>query len=185
MRFQYYTATSIDGFIADADNSLEWLFQFGDEPEQGGGDQPSRYQRFLAGVGAIVMGATTYEWLLEHEIGDDPGRWPYAQPTWVFTHRELPVLTGRDIRFVRGDVARVLPDIRAAAGEHNVWIVGGGDLVGQFHEAGALHDLFLGVAPVILGAGAPLLPRKLASPPLELVEAVVEGPFVSSHYRVR
>jgi dihydrofolate reductase len=68
-RTQYYTATSIDGFIADANNSLEWLFQFGDDPgsvEGSEGVEPS-YPAFIAEVGAMAMGSTTYEWVVEHE----------------------------------------------------------------------------------------------------------------------
>ena len=76
MKTHYYTATSIDGRIADEHDSLTWLFQFGSDP---GVDD--RYETFVAGVGALVMGSTTYEWLLREEIRDDPTRWPYAQPT--------------------------------------------------------------------------------------------------------
>src|SRR5688500_16155632 len=81
MKTQYYTASSLDGFIADERNSLEWLFQFGEGP---GGD----YDRFIADVGAIAMGSTTYEWILEHLVHKDPARpqpWPYSQPSWIFT----------------------------------------------------------------------------------------------------
>lgn len=178
MRVQYYTATSVDGFIADDHNSLDWLFQFS------GPEADDTYSQFIAGVGAIVMGSTTYQWILDHEIREDPSRWPYAQPTWVFSSRNLAGLAGHDIRFARDDVTSLLPELRAAAGEKNLWLVGGGDLVGQFHDAGLLDDLFLGVAPVVLGAGAPLLPRRLATPPLELRACRTLGAFVFLHYAV-
>src|SRR5687767_6721185 len=98
VKTQYLTATSIDGFIADENNSLDWLFQFG-----GPGDS---LNEFMSKVGAVAMGSTTYEWLLENEIykePDAPKPWPYRQPAWVFTSRSLRAVEGAEIRFVSGD----------------------------------------------------------------------------------
>jgi len=182
MTTQYYTATSLDGFIADADNSLDWLLQLG-EPE--GLDE--EYPRFLADVGAIAMGSTTYAWIAEHTgFLTDPTKWEYDQPTWVFSSRELPKPDGLDIRFVAGDVVPVHAAMVEAAAGKNVWLVGGGDLVGQFADVGLLDEVILGMAPVFLGAGAPLLPRRITTPPLELVRATTHGTtFVMLQYRVR
>jgi len=181
MSTQYYTATSIDGFIADDANSLDWLLQLG-EPE----GLDAEYPRFLAGVGALAMGSTTYEWIAEHTgFLDDPARWEYDLPTWVFSSRELPRPDGPDLRFVAGDVAPVHAAMVEAAAGKNVWLVGGGDLVGQFHDAGLLDEVILGVAPVFLGAGAPLLPRRIATPPLQLTSATSSGgSFVMLRYAV-
>ncbi|HYP44224.1 MAG TPA: dihydrofolate reductase family protein [Propionibacteriaceae bacterium] len=181
MATQYYTATSIDGYIADADNSLEWLFSMNDAP---GMDQ--EYPRFMAEVGALAMGSTTYEWILDHTaLRDDPSQWEYDMPCWVFSSRDLPKLEGADIRFVSGDVAPVHAEMVAAAQGRNIWLVGGGDLVGQFHDAGLLDEIILGVASVTLGAGAPLLPRRIVTPPLRLLSAKqFGGSFVSLHYAV-
>jgi dihydrofolate reductase len=181
MRTQYYTATSLDGFIADEDNALDWLLQLG-EPE--GLDE--EYPRFLAEVGAIAMGSTTYAWIAEHTgFLADPTKWEYDLPTWVFSSRHLPAPDGPDIRFVSGDVAPVHAAMVEAAAGKNVWLVGGGELVGQFHDAGLLDEVILGLAPVFLGAGAPLLPRRIATPPLELQEARSYGTtFVMLRYRV-
>ncbi|SER30146.1 dihydrofolate reductase family protein [Microlunatus flavus] len=181
METHYYTATSIDGRIADEENSLGWLFQFSDDP---GADD--RYAGFVAGIGAIVMGSTTYEWLLREEIRDDPSRWPYAQPTWVFTSRTLPAIPGADLRFVSGPVEPVHAEIAATLPEgQDLWLVGGGELVGMFLDAGLLDLIHLGVAPVFLGAGAPLLPRRLVTPPLVLEECRPGGPFALLRYRVQ
>ena len=111
MKTQYYTATSLDGFIADSDNSLSWLFQLGDGP---GGN----YDQFIAEVGALAMGATTYEWLLQHMINpgaDMPQAWPYSMPSWVFTSRTLPGVPGADIRFTRAPIPEVHAEMVAAA----------------------------------------------------------------------
>lgn len=176
---QYYTAATLDGFIADPDHSLEWLFTRRREP---GG--PLTYDEFIAGVGAIAMGSTTYEWIVDHEFsGKDPAdwTWPYDVPCWVFTHRELPVVPGAPIRFTSGDVATVHAEMVAAAGGRNVWIVGGGDLVGQFADVGLLDEVIAWIASVTLGAGAPLLPRRLE---LRLEEHARNGDFLCARYAV-
>jgi dihydrofolate reductase len=132
------------------------------------------------------MGSATFEWMLRHVVGAaEPRPWPYEQPTWVFSSRELPPVRGVDIRFVRGDVRPVHDEMVAAAGGKNVWLVGGGELVGQFHDRGLLDELFVQVGSVTLGAGKPLLPRTITSPPLRLVSVRAVGPgFAELHYEV-
>jgi dihydrofolate reductase len=169
---QYYTATTLDGFIAGPDNSLDWLFIREREP-----DGPLNYDEFIAEVGALVMGSTTYEWILDHEFaGKDPSdwKWPYDIPCWVFTHRQLPVVPGAQIEFTSADIAAVHREVVSAAGAKNVWIVGGGDLAGQFADEGLLDEVIVMIAPVTLGAGAPLLPRRVE---LHLEELGQNGDF--------
>lgn len=178
---QYYTATSVDGFIADQDNSLDWLLEI----ESG---EVDHFTPFFAQVGAFAMGATTYAWILEHErLLDRPERWlaSYGDtPAWVFTHRDLPPIPGAAITFVSGEVTPVHQAMVAAARGKNVWLVGGGELVGQFSDQGLLDEIILGVAPVTLGAGAPLLPRRILSARLALVGVERAGPFGYLTYAV-
>ena len=180
---QYFTATSIDGFIADPDNSLDWLFQAGRSS-----GREDRFRGFFADVGAMAMGATTYEWVLEHEhLIEDPGKWRQyynSIPCWVFTHRQLPVIPGADLVFARGDAGGVHEEMTTAAGGRNIWLVGGGELVGQFADRGLLDEILLGVAPVMLGGGAPLLPRRLLASDLTLAAVEHEGQFVFLTYRL-
>ena len=177
---QYYTATTLDGFIADADNSLDWLFSR-DRDTAG----PLNYGEFIAGVGAMAMGSTTYEWILDHEFaGKEPAewKWPYDVPSWVFTHRQLPFVPDARIEFADGDIPAVHEAMVRAAGDRNVWIVGGGDLAGQFADAGLLDEVIVSIAPVTLGGGAPLLPRRIE---LRLEELGRNGEFVSVRFSVR
>lgn len=188
MSTQYYTATSLDGFLATEDDSLDWLFPLGDVAE-------TSYPEFIAGVGALAMGASTYAWMLRHAetVAAHTGSpWPYTQPTWVFTHRTLPAIAGATLHFVQGDVRPVHAAMRAAvegaqgaAGGRNLWIVGGGDLAGQFHDAGLLDELIVQVGSVTLGRGKPLLPRRITQPPLRLqsVRQIGSG-FAELRYRV-
>ena len=138
------------------------------------------YRPFIAGVGAIAMGATTYAWLVAHLAGTGEA-WPYAQPCWVFTHRDPEPVAGADVRIVAGDVAPVHAAMLAAAGDRDVWVVGGGDLAAQFAAAGLLDDLVLSIAPVTLGAGRPLFPRPFD---LRLEELDRNGAFLCARYAV-
>jgi dihydrofolate reductase len=70
------------------------------------------------------------------------------------------------------------------AGGKNVWIVGGGDLAGQLADRGLLDEIQLSIAPVTLGAGAPLLPRRLLASDLTLVGVERQGQFVAATYRL-
>jgi dihydrofolate reductase len=181
---QYYTATTLDGYIADENHSLDWLFEV-DRAE--GGDHS--FAGFFADVGAMAMGATTYEWVLEHDrLLEEPDKWRgyYGDtPCWVFTHRALPPIPGAEIHFVQGEVAPVHEQMTRAAGEKNIWLVGGGDLVGQFADRQLLDEILAGVAPVTLGRGAPLLPRRLTASRLELVEVAQDKQFARLKYRLR
>jgi dihydrofolate reductase len=176
---QYYTATTLDGFIADPDNSLDWLFT-----RKRDDDGALSYGQFIAAVGAMAMGATTYEWILDHEFAgkDQPGwEWPYEIPCWVFTHRRLPIVPGAPIEFTSADVPAVHEEMIRAAGEKNVWIVGGGDLAGQFADAGLLDEVIVSIAPVTLGGGAPLLPRQIE---LRLDDLARNGDFACARFAV-
>jgi len=172
MKTQYYTATSLDGFIATPEHSLDWLFALGDVED-------TSYPDFIKDVGALAMGASTYEWMLRHAVGPaatHPEPWPYTQPTWVFSHRPQPPVPGADIRFASGDVRAVHAAMRGAAGGKNIWLVGGGELVGQFHDAGLLDEIIVTVCSVTLGSGQPLLPRRILPPTLRLTSARMVSP---------
>jgi dihydrofolate reductase len=72
-----------------------------------------------------------------------------------------------------------------AAADRNIWLVGGGDLVGQFADRSLLDELLVGIAPVTLGGGAPLLPRRLTAADLELVDVSRDKQFARLTYRLR
>lgn len=172
MKIQYYTASSLDGFIATEEDSLEWLFSLGDIGE-------SSYPEFISGVGALAMGASTYEWLLnnadsvEKETGSP---WPYEQPVWVFTHRNLAAVKGANLRFVEGKVDLHISEMERAVNGKNLWVVGGGDLAGQFYDAGRLDEIIVQIGAATLGRGKPLFPRRLGGDSLRLKSVQQMGP---------
>jgi len=173
-KLTYYTAATLDGFLADPDNSLDWLMR--QDQDQSG---PLNYDAFVADIGAIVMGSTTYEWVRRHF----PDEWFYTMPAWVMTTRELtpPPVAQADVRFRSGDVRAVHEEMVAAAGGKDLWVVGGGELAGAFADAGLLDEVIVYLAPVTLGAGAAILPRRLD---LELLETARNKDFLTARYRV-
>jgi dihydrofolate reductase len=182
VKTQYYTAASLDGFIATEDDSLDWLFPLADPAD-------SSYPAFISEVGALAMGSATYQWMARNadkvveEIGSP---WPYTQPAWIFSSRTLPVIDGANLNFVRGDVRPVHAEMRAAAGNKNIWIVGGGDLAGQFHDAGLLDEVIVQVGSVTLGGGKPVFPRRVLGPALRLMSVRQMGSgLVELRYEVR
>jgi dihydrofolate reductase len=167
---QYYCASSLDGYIAEADDTLDWLLGYkgtfkgeGAEPIKGG------YERYYEGVGALVMGSTTYEFILGHEA--EGTGWPYGgKPSWVLSSRDLPKPEGEDVdvRIANAQVKALYDEMIAAAGERDLWVVGGGNVASQFADEGLLDEVLVTVVPVVLGAGKPLFDRRLPGGPMQL-----------------
>ncbi|GFG53141.1 deaminase [Mycolicibacterium agri] len=167
----YYTASSIDGYIVDDRNSLDWLISRDIDA-----DGPFGYDAFNESVGALVMGATTYEWILANESGE----WPYKQPTWVLTHRPGIVRAGHPVHVYHGDVADLHPKLVEAAGDQDVWVVGGGDVAAQFARAGLIDEMIVSYAPCTLGTGGRLMPERTE---WKLVESGVNGEFLCARWQ--
>lgn len=171
---QYYAAMSLDGYIAEADDSLDWLMGYegsfeGEGVEPGPMSEGGSYEAFYEGVGALVCGATTYEFVLDH-ITDDAD-WPYkGKPCWVLSSRDLRVPDGEDVdvRIVNATVRDLYDEMIAAAGDRNLWVVGGGNVASQFADEDLLDEVLVTVVPVVLGAGKPLFDRRLEGGPMQL-----------------
>ncbi|NYH54447.1 MULTISPECIES: dihydrofolate reductase family protein [Nocardiopsis] len=174
-RTVYNTATSLDGFIATEDHSLEWLFS------ADGDDALGEVEDFIRNAGAILCGASTYEWILRHE-GDKP--WPYGTPTWVLTHRDLPRVEG-DVRFAGADTDQELRDLHAemveTADGRDVWLVGGGGIAADLARLGLLDEVVVSIAPATLGSGAPLLAGRVD---LRVLDVHRAGDFACARYEV-
>ena len=174
----YYCASSLDGYIAEADDSLDWLvnYQGASEPDAGEPGPMSEgggYARFYERVAALVMGSVTYEWILDHLDVAGGGEWPYpGKPCWVLSsrHLTLPDAEGVDVRVVDAPVAELYEEMATAAGAGVLWVVGGGGVASDFAAEGLLDEIHLTVVPVVLGAGKPLFARRLPSGPLRLAE---------------
>jgi dihydrofolate reductase len=170
MGLVYFTASSLDGFVVDEADSLDWLTSR-DVDARG----PFGYEAFAKSVGALVMGSATYEWILANQ----PGEWPYEQPSWVLTSRPRIVAEGHLVQTFDGDVGELYPRLVAAAADRDVWLVGGGAAAVQFVAAGLVDELIVSYAPCTLGQGARLLPTRSE---WKLTESVVNSEFVCARW---
>lgn len=136
----YYVASSIDGFLAPDDGSLDWL-----EPFSGTGDDHG-YVDFYAGIDALIVGARTYEQMLGF------GEWPHQdRPVTVMSSRALPI-AGPAITISPLDPAAVV-DALVEAGHDSIWLVGGGAVASSFASAGLIDEYVISYVPVLLGSG--------------------------------
>ena len=167
----YFTASSLDGFVVDEADSLDWLTS-----RDVDADGPFGYEAFAKSVGALVMGSATYEWIRDNQ----PGDWMYEQPSWVLTHRPEIVADGHPVQTFAVEVTQLYPTLEAAAGDRDVWLVGGGHVAAQFVTAGLVDEMVVSYAPCSLGAGARVLPVRSE---WALVESAVNADFVCARWR--
>ena len=167
----YYTASSLDGYIVDEDDSLDWLTSR--DIDQAG---PFNYDGFIKTIGAVVMGSATYEWIVKNH----PGVWMYEQPSWVLTRRPHIIVEGHPVQTFDGDVAELHPKLVSAAAGKDVWVVGGGDVAAQFVTAGLIDEMIVTYAPCSLGAGSRVLPIRSE---WVLADSAVNGEFVCARWR--
>jgi dihydrofolate reductase len=166
----YYTASSLDGYIVDEADSLDWLLSRDIDP-----NGPFGYEAFVKSVGALAMGSATYEWL----VSNQPGDWMYEQPSWVLTHRPQIIADGHPVKTFDGAVTDLHAQLVSAAAGKDVWIVGGGDVAAQFFIAGLIDDLIVSYAPCSLGAGSRVFPVRSE---WSLAESAVNGDFVCARW---
>jgi dihydrofolate reductase len=201
-------SVSLDGFAAGPNQSLdnplgeggmrlhEWVFPTASwrrmEGQEGGEDGPDSevFAEVSEDIGAYIMGRKMF--------GGGPGEWdrdwkgwwgpnpPYHVPVFVLTHhpREpLKMEGGTTFNFVTDGIESAMKQAQAAAGDRKVSIAGGASAVRQYLAAGLLDEMYLHVAPVILGAGERLL-EDVGDPVLEPVNVVASPAVTHIKYRI-
>ncbi|MCS6846167.1 MAG: dihydrofolate reductase family protein [Candidatus Roseilinea sp.] len=175
MKFSVYIATSLDGFIARPDGSLDWLPQAAPDGEDCG------YQAFSDSIDTVLMGRGTYEKVLTF------GDWPYK------TKRTVVLSSGQAT--IRNDLKPLiessslapcaLADYLEATGSKSVY-VDGGKTIQSFLHAGLISEITLTVIPVLIGAGLPLFGPLSADVHLDLASSrSFANGMVQSTYVVR
>jgi dihydrofolate reductase len=199
---------SLDGYVAGPNQSLdnpigeggfrlhEWVFATASwrrrQGQEGGeaGPDSEVIDEVSQGIGAYIMGRKMF--------GGGPGAWdeewkgwwgpdpPYHVPVFVLTHHPREPLTmegGTTFNFVTDGIESALEEAQAAAGDQKVSIAGGASAVRQFLAAGRLDELYLHIAPVVLGAGERLF-EDVGDPALEPVEVVASPAVTHIKYRI-
>ncbi|WP_010275220.1 dihydrofolate reductase family protein [Paenibacillus senegalensis] len=167
-----FIATSLDGYIAAKDESLEWLFKVEGEGDNG-------FAEFYGTTDTVLMGKKTYDWVKKHE----PNEFPYAlKACYVFTR--TPRNNTEEVQFVHGDIPAFVDQLKTREGK-NIWLVGGGQLLHSFLENDLVDELIVTVAPAVLGGGIPLFPEGKYQLELRLKGMRRFNQFVELHYEVK
>jgi dihydrofolate reductase len=193
-RTVYYCASSLDGYIAEADDSLDWLLGYEgtfehEAAEPGPMSEGGGYERFYESVRALVSGSATYEWIIDHLDVSGGGQWPYrGKPCWVLSSRQLrrPEGEGVDVRIADASVGELYEEMAAAAGDGVLWVVGGGGVASQFADEGRLDEVHVTVVPVVLSVGKRLFERRFPSGSMQLTGTrAFKNGMVELRYEIR
>ena len=166
-----FIATSLDGYIATEDDSLEWLFKVN-------GDGDNGYSDFYNTVDTVIMGRRTYDWLLEQEMESFPYE---GKECFVFSRTVCQ--DNENVKFFSGNVAELTNQLKNKDGK-NIWVVGGGDLIHSFINEKLVDELIITVSPVLIGKGIPLFKEVDFETELTLKSIRRFNQFAELHYEV-
>lgn len=166
-----FIASSLDGYIATKEESLEWLYHVEGEGDHG-------FSEFYDTVDTILMGKRTYDWVMNQDLKEFPYK---DKKCFVFT-RSFTEHT-EDVTFVNGDLADFVNELKSEDGK-NIWMVGGGELLHSFMQEKLVDELIITVAPTLLGKGIPLFKEGNNQINLSLINMRRFNPFVELHYKV-
>lgn len=167
-----FIATSLDGYIARKDDSLDWLFRVEGEGDNG-------YSKFYETVDTILIGRRTYDWIMEHEKGDFPYK---NKECYVFSRSAIE--DNKYVKFVNEDIIDFSQKLKNENGK-NIWIVGGGELLHSFIKEKLIDELIITIAPTLIGKGIPLFKEDDFELELSLKDIKRFNQFAELHYEVQ
>ncbi|MFT5890704.1 MAG: dihydrofolate reductase [Dokdonia sp.] len=153
-RNSVFIATSLDGYIADKNDGIDWLYSI---PNPSNDDMG--YIEFISDIDALVMGRTTFQTVCGFDVD-----WPYDKPVFVLstTLHEIPESHKGKAFLVKGTLTRILEEIHKK-GYHRLYI-DGGTTIRNFLKADFIDEMIITTIPIVLGGGSPLfseLPNEL------------------------
>ncbi|MCG3088925.1 dihydrofolate reductase family protein [Sporosarcina cyprini] len=167
-----FIASSLDGYIATKDESLEWLFSVEGEGDNG-------FSEFYDTVDTVIMGKRTYDWIMNQDLKE----FPYVnKDCYVFTRSVVE--DTENVKFVRGDLPKLINELKNQEGK-NIWLVGGGELLQTFLEEKLVDELIVTVAPAVLGKGIPLFREGDYQLNLSMKSVRTFNQFVEIQYEVK
>lgn len=171
-KIMLFIATSLDGYIATEDDSLEWLFKVEGEGDNG-------YSAFYDTVDTVIMGRRTYDWLLEQELESFPYE---GKACYVFSRTVNQ--DSEHVQFFSGDVVNFTNQLKNKEGK-NIWVIGGGDLIHSFIHNKLVDEIIVTVSPVLIGKGIPLFKELNFETELTLKSINRFNQFAELHYEVK
>ncbi|MCA0988136.1 dihydrofolate reductase family protein [Guptibacillus algicola] len=167
-----YIATSVDGYIATTDDSLDWLFRGEIEGDAG-------YSEFYEGIDTVLIGRRTYDWFMEQEKGNYPYK---GIESYVFT--KTPVENTDYVTFINEDIATFTRELKQQEGK-TIWLVGGSEIVYTLMREKLVDEFIISVAPSLLGKGIPLFKESEIEADLVLKDVKQFGQFAQLHYEMK
>lgn len=166
-----FIATSLDGYIATENESLEWLFKIEGEGDNG-------YSEFIETVDTVIMGRKTYDWIMSHEENLQYDN----QKIYVFSK----TLKGKNenVEFVNEDIKEFVRKLKEKEGK-DIWLVGGGDLLYYFIKERLVDEFIITIAPTIIGNGIPLFKEIDFELELSLKSMTRYNQFAALHYELK
>lgn len=176
-RCSVFIATSLDGYIAREDGSIDWLNRMDERIPSG---EDCGYGAFIATVDALVMGRKSFDTVLAF------GTWPYGEMPVVVLSRSLDALPAgvrATVSLERGEPREVAERLGRRGYRH--LYIDGGETIREFLRAGLIDEITVTTIPVLLGSGRPLFGPVSADVPLELIDSrAYPFGFVQHRYRV-
>lgn len=168
-----YIATSLDGYIADANDGLDWLNTI---PNPEGDDMG--FADFMNRIDALLMGRRTFE-----VISAFGGEWPYKVPVFVLSNSlsEIPRVLKDKVTLIKGEPAELVRELSQQGFEH--LYIDGGATIQSFLQADLIDELIITTMPILLGDGVPLFGKLDKAVQWELVSSTtLLGQLVQNHY---
>ena len=160
-QIKLYIASSLDGYVAREDGSLDWLE---------GHPNPDKldygYHDFVLGIDTVVMGRNTYDEILGFGVD-----WPYADCTSYIITSDITYQPKTERTIIVNQLDESLITMMKEQSEKGVWLVGGGQLITEFLNMEAIDEIQLFIIPIIIGKGIPLFPNGPKESNFDLTEA--------------
>ncbi len=166
-----YIASSLDGYIATEEHSLDWLFAVEGEGDNG-------ISKFYETVDSLLMGRVTYDWIMDYEKGEFPYK---GKECYVFSKSRKE--ENEYVTFVNEDIPQFTKNLKNKNGK-TIWLVGGGNLLDTFMKEKLVDEIIVTIAPVLIGSGIPLFKNYNFQTSLSLKEINRFNQFVELHYEV-
>ncbi len=168
-----YLAISLDGYISDTLEKMDWLKGDGSEP-----DHLGSYNDFYATIDTIIMGKNTYD-LINQTLS--PNAWPYPhKKTYVFTHKHIT--PQKDIEFLSADLTTFVNNLKQQKGK-DIWVCGGASIAMQLLQLDLVDKITLTIVPTILGDGIKFFQKFNQSIQLKLIDIKSYNGFVDLTYQ--
>ncbi len=146
----YYTAVSIDGYIADIHDSVSWLDPYHEQT-----DSPYQYEKIYPTFSGMIMGRVTFDFIKDH-VEKNKVEYPHkGKPTLVFTNNSTITNPFSDVQIVGQDYLKVFQKFQQKY-PGTIWLVGGGKIATWFLEQNLIDEMILTQIPITLGSGKPL-----------------------------